>query len=339
VLIVLRKIPTLIVLVFLLNSLQLSAQVLPSFGNSRTGTAGLQFLKIAPDARSASLSGSYSALCNDVSAVFWNPAALTQLDSNRFHFQFGHTAYFAGVDMNYGGFAWSKSRLNYWALSIINLTSGDMNMTTEYQPEGNGLTFTASDLLVALSFAKVLSDNFSFGITGKYVYEDIAGVKMHNGIFDLGFVYDIGIERSTKFAVGISNFGFNVSPYGEVRLTTHQGTDTISNFESVSVPSIFRMGLSSKVYDKDIHSLTLTAQLTHPTDNNERIGVGVEYGLKKLLYIRTGYEFGADQNGWPSAGIGIYLQRYFGNLKFDYSFNNKDLLGSIHRLTIGFSLK
>ncbi|MBT3302831.1 MAG: PorV/PorQ family protein [Bacteroidetes bacterium] len=318
---------------------QTYSQVLPSFGNSRTGTAGLQFLKIAPDARSASLSGSYTALCDDVSAVFWNPAALTQLDSNRYHFQFGHTSYFAGVEMNYAGLAWSKSRLNYWAFSVINLTSGEMPMTTEYQPLGNGLSFSASNLLMALSFAKVLSDNFSFGISGKYVYEDIAGIKMHNGIFDLGFVYNIGIVRTTKFAVGISNFGFNVSPNGEVTLTTQNGEETISNFESVSVPSIFKMGIASNVYEKNNHALTLTAQLTHPTDNNERIGFGVEYSLKRLLYLRSGYEFGADQNGWPSAGIGIYLQRYFGNLKFDYSFNNKDLLGSIHRLTVGFSLK
>lgn len=322
-----------------LISTQTYSQVLPSFGNSRTGTAGLQFLKIAPDARSASLSGSYLAMCDDVSAVFWNPAALTHMDSNRYHFQFGHTTYFAGIDMNYAGFAWSKSRLNYWAFSIINLSSGEIPMTTEYQPLGNGLTFSADNLLMALSFAKVLSDNFSFGISGKYVYEDIAGVKMHNGIFDLGFVYNIGINNKTKFAVGISNFGFNVSPGGEVTLTTQHGDETINNFESVSVPSIFRMGIASKVYEKDMHAFTLAGQLTHPTDNNERIGVGVEYSLKKLLYLRTGYEFGADQKGWPSAGIGIYLQRYFGNLAFDYSFNNKDLLGNIHRLTVGFSLK
>ncbi|MBC8344003.1 MAG: PorV/PorQ family protein [Bacteroidetes bacterium] len=315
------------------------AQVLPSFGNSRTGTAGLQFLKIVPDARSASLSGSYLALCDDVSAVFWNPAALTHMDSNRYHFQFGHTSYFAGVDMNYAGFAWTRSNLNYWAFSVINLSSGDMPMTTEYQPFGNGLTFSTSNLLTALSFAKVLSDNFSFGISAKYVYEDIAGVKMHNGIFDLGFVYNIGIKRTTKFAVGIANFGFNVSPNGEVTLTTRNGEQTIDQFESVSVPSIFRMGIASKIYDRNKQAVSLTGQLTHPTDNNERIGFGLEYSLKKVLYLRTGYEFGADQNGWPSAGVGIYLQRYFGYLSFDYSFNNKDLLGSIHRLTVGFSLK
>ncbi|MFC2114128.1 PorV/PorQ family protein [Bacteroidota bacterium] len=320
-------------------SFQLSAQVLPSFGDSRTGTAGLQFLKIAPDARSAGLSGSYTALCNDLSAVFWNPGALTHMDSNKYHFQFGHTAYFAGVDMNYGAFAWSKSHLNYWAVSIINLSSGDMPMTTEYQPFGNGLLFSANDLLLALSFAKVLSDNFSFGVSGKYVYEDIAGVKMHNGIFDLGFVYDIGIKHSTRFAVGISNFGFNVSPNGEVTITTQKGDVSYDNFESISVPSIFRLGIASQVYQKNHHSLSLSGQLTHPTDNNERIGIGIEYSLKKLLYLRSGYEFGADQGGWPSAGMGIYLQRYFGNLAFDYSFNNRDLLGNIHRLTVSFSLK
>ncbi|RYD81781.1 MAG: hypothetical protein EOP53_05475, partial [Sphingobacteriales bacterium] len=79
------------------------AQILPSFGNSRTGTSGMQFLKIVPDARSAGMSGAYHAVVNDVSALYWNSSGITHSDSQRYQLQFGQTLYFAGVDMSYLG--------------------------------------------------------------------------------------------------------------------------------------------------------------------------------------------------------------------------------------------
>ena len=39
------------------------AQILPTFGNSRTGGSGMQFLKIAPDARSSAMSGAVVGRC------------------------------------------------------------------------------------------------------------------------------------------------------------------------------------------------------------------------------------------------------------------------------------
>lgn len=315
------------------------AQILPSFGDSRTGTTGLQFLKIAPDARSASLAGSYNALVDDVAAVFWNPAGLTHIDSSKLHFQFGQTNYFAGIQQSYFGFAYSKSRLNFWGFQVINLTSGEMPVTTEFEPFGNGQVFSASNLLVGISFGKILSENFSFGISGKYVYENIYDVYIHNGIFDFGFIYNVGMNGKTKFAVGISNFGFNVSPSGKVVVSTLNGDKIVENFENVAVPAIFRLGLATRVWDKNYHQLSLVAQLNHPTDNNETLGIGAEYNLKKILFLRMGYEIGSDQNTIPTAGFGINLQRYFGGVTLDYGFNNKDLLGNVHRITLGIRLK
>ncbi|MBK8345545.1 MAG: hypothetical protein IPL12_21030 [Bacteroidetes bacterium] len=62
------------------------AQILPAYGDSRTATTGRQFLKIAPDGRSAAMSESFLAVVDDVSSLYWNPAGLTQLDTNKFNF-------------------------------------------------------------------------------------------------------------------------------------------------------------------------------------------------------------------------------------------------------------
>ncbi len=334
-----RKKLSVMVTVCLLMALTTKSQILPSFGNSRTATTGFQFLKIIPDARSSGMAGSFISLADDASAMYWNPAGLALTDTAKLHFQFGQTSYYSGMGQSYLGIVYSGSRLNFWGLQVISMSSGEMDVTTEFQPFGNGQTFGVTDLLVGLSFAKVLSDNFSFGLSGKYVYENIANVYVHNGIFDLGFVYNVGFNGNTRFAVGVSNFGFNVSPSGKVTVSTLNGDKVIENFENMAVPSIFRMGVSTRVFHKGIHNLVASAQLTHPTDNNETIAFGAEYDLKNILYLRTGYEFGADQKGMPAAGIGINLQRYFGGIRVDYSFNNKDILGNIHRITLGVSLK
>lgn len=317
----------------------LHAQILPSFGDSRTGTTGLQFLKIAPDARSAALSGSFSSMSDDVSSVFWNPAGLTLMDSNSWQFQFGQTSYFAGIKQNYFGAATTTDRLNFWGLQVLSLNSGSMDVTTEFAPFGTGQTFSVSNLLIGFSFGKILSDNFSFGVNAKYVNENIADIYIHNGIFDFGFIYNVGIQHNTRFAVGISNFGFNVSPSGKVVISTLNGDKEIENFENVAVPAIFRMGLSSQIWHKNYHKLVLAMQLNHPTDNNETLSFGAEYSLKNILFLRTGYEIGTDQAALPSFGVGINLQRYFGGLLLDYAFGNKDLLGNVHRITLGIKLR
>jgi hypothetical protein len=86
--------------------------------------------------------------------------------------------------------------------------------------------------------------------------------------------------------------------------------------------------------------LTLLAQLNHPTDNNETFAVGAEYGYKRLLFARTGWEFGSDEAyTFPTAGLGIRLPRKFGDFRFDYSLVTKSRMGNSHRLSLLFNLR
>ena len=75
------------------------AQWLPAFGRSRVGTAGFQFLKIHPDARSAALSGNAINLVNEPSVMFWNPAGLVHGEDRPWSVQAGHLAYWSGIRM------------------------------------------------------------------------------------------------------------------------------------------------------------------------------------------------------------------------------------------------
>jgi len=45
-----------------------------------------------------------------------------------------------------------------------------------------------------LSFAKILTNSFSFGLQAKFAQEVIANVSVNNVLFDLGLTYNIGIK-------------------------------------------------------------------------------------------------------------------------------------------------
>lgn len=314
-----------------LMPLGLHAQVLPSFGDSRTGTTGMQFLKVAPDAEGTAMAGSYVAVADGINSLYWNPAGITQLKDSRWGVLASHAQYFAGVDLNYAGVTYSQNEIRYWGLSVLSMVTPEMPVTTVFDPDGTGETFQGVGLVIAGTYAQVLTDNFSFGITGKYAMEGMAGVATRTGMFDLGFRYDLNLAH-TRFAATISNFGFNVEPDGEVTLLTLNGSREVDNFEEVAVPAIFRLGVAIDPIHTEETVWTLSGQLNHPTDNNETVSLGTEVMLRNLIMLRAGYEFGADEGGFPAIGAGVKLRRRFGSLGINYSYNNRRHLGGVHRV-------
>ncbi len=315
-----------------------NAQLLPSFGNSRTGTAGMQFLKTGVDARSMGMAGAVASSPNDASTMYWNPAGITQIDSGtKYNLTLNHCGYFAKTKLEQIAFVY-KQKYGYWGFQLLSFRSPNMKETTEFQPDGTGRTFSFSDVLIGLSYSQQLTNNFSFGISSKYVNESFAGVTTNNVLFDLGLFYDIHL-RNTRFAAVISNFGINVKPRGEVTALKLSGPSTTSDLSAYSAPSLFRVAVSTLVFRKKDNLLMGTLQLNHPGDNNETFAFGFEYEYRKLLIARTGYEFGADENGFPSVGVGIKLPKRYGGLRFDYGWQHKPVFGSVQRIGIVASFK
>lgn len=313
-----------------------NCQLLPSFGASRSGTTGMQFLKIGVDARSCGMAGAVVSTTDDINSMYWNPAGITRIDSSKFDFSFGHTRYFAQTSFSNGA-AVKRYKHAYWGVSMFSFNSGQMPVTTEFQPLGTGQTFSVNNTVIGLTYAKALTNQFSFGITGKYARENIAGIVNQNGVIDFGFQYNVGWQN-TRFAVVISNFGINTVPSGLYSHTTLKGNVNQTTFEQVSVPAVFRFGVSWDPIKTESQQLTVAAQLNHPTDNKETFALGAEYNWNQLLYGRMGYEFGQTEGIVPAFGVGIRAKRNFGFMRFDYGFNMKSRLGAVHRLSLIFSI-
>lgn len=294
----------------------------------------MQFLKIPNDARGTAMAGAVAGIANDPSAMFWNPAGITGIQGGSLNVQLSHTRYFANVTGNFAGIVFKNKRHSFYGLQVQSLNYPDMEETTEWQPNGTGRTVNLSNFLLGFTYARVLTDNFSFGVNTKYAREGIGDVLVNNVLFDLGLTYNIGLQHS-RFGVAFSNFGMNVSPSGEVSVLKLSGTQQVRNFSEVAAPGLFRIGGALDPIHNDEHILTLALQLNHPTDNNETFAAGAEYSFKKLLYLRSGYEFGSDEYyTLPTMGMGVHLNRSFGAFRFDYGFSNKSRLGNLHRFTL-----
>lgn len=197
---------TFIVIALLVSGLSLKAQLFPRLGAQRAGISALTFLKIDASPRSAAMGGAQLCTNGDVFASQWNPAALT--DVEMFSVGASNTFWAAGLNHAFVSAVRPDDRIGHFALSATSLTSGKMEVRTEFQPEGTGQYFYASNTAIGLSYARRLTKMFSYGATVKYVNEQLAQFMAHTFVVDLGFKYQTDF-KDLAFAVAIQSFGTN----------------------------------------------------------------------------------------------------------------------------------
>lgn len=170
----------------------------------KVGAAGSQFLKIPIGARGNGLAGAYSSLCNDLTSIYWNPAGLA--DVKNIAADFSYTQWFAGFKHSFGAFALPIGRNFTSAISLVSLNSGNIEITTLEKPNGTGLSYQVNDVAIAFTFAGYLTDQFSFGLTAKYVSNAISNLSSRGIAFDVGTMYETGI-RGIRLGFSIHNLG------------------------------------------------------------------------------------------------------------------------------------
>ncbi len=308
--------------------------ILPSFGKSRSGTSGFQFVKITVDPRAAAMGNSVVADAKDGSSLYWNPALAVQSDQSEV--LFSHSIYFMDITKEYVSYVQQLKSIAV-GVSLQYLNSGDIKETTEFQPLGTGLTFRTIHYSLGLTVSQKLTELFSYGLTVHFLDERIEEIQTKTGSVDLGFFYRVG-DTGLRFAIGLNNFGPDAKPTGDTQRITLDGNQTEKNFQKVSLPTTFIIGAAYDAYKSEHSSLMISGQLTNPSDNAERVSVGVEYGFMHRFYLRGGYQFGVDEVKYPSGGIGVVVPAGKHSFNFDYSFSPYERLGNIHRLALKISI-
>lgn len=322
-------------LLFLLLSGYRSAQgqLLPNLGGQRAGISALTFLKIDPSPRSSALGSASTTLTGDGFSSWSNPAGLAELEN--LTFAGANTFWVAGINHCYFSAVKPTKKAGTFALSLTSLTTGAMERRTEFQPDGTGQKFYASNTAIGLSYSKMLTDMFSYGVTVRYVNEQLAEYVANTAVVDMGFLYRVDF-KDLRFAVGLQSFGTNSKLKGNYQPEgLNSKPVTVGSYPA---PTVFKLGISMVPVKKDNQSLMVALQLDHPNDNAENIRFGLEYEYRKILYLRAGYKINVKDQHYPTAGFGVKARVGKHPLNVDYSVDPTKYLGWIHRVALTFSL-
>jgi len=296
-----------------------------SFGVDRVGTTAYQFLKVNAGVRGIGMGNALVAGAADASALFWNPSGIGWMDNREVALT--HVNLPADISYELAALAWPMGELGVFGLQAGVLHMDDMEVRTAETPEGTGEYFTASDIQFGLSFAKMVTDRFTFGLTGKYLREELADYVSGNFTVDVGLQYQTGF-RSLRLGMVMQNYGPDGAFDGtflDYRQSAGTGADPEErDFEEARQPMTFRAGVVA-----DLETMagldmggnmggTFALQFEHPSDNAERVNSGVEFAYGPLA-LRAGYNFGYDVDGF-TVGFGV-RQAFSGTaVRLDYAY-------------------
>jgi len=320
------------ILLLLLLPLSLNyAQLFPTLGGQRAGISTAQFLKIGVGGRATAMGDAFIAIANDASALFWNPAGVSQISNDQV--MFSHNEWVVDIKHEFLGAVYHLSSMDVVGVSFTALHMDEMPVTTEFQPYGTGEYFKFGDIAIGLTYSRKMTEQFSFGGTIRYMEETLDKLKMRGIMIDLGTYYWTGLG-STRFAVAITNFGNELSPDGKIVLF---GKREKSDWQSFSPPTMFRIGFAFEPYETEEHRVTTSIQLNHPNDNSENVSLGAEYSWQKMLNLRAGYKINVDEQDF-TFGAGFTLPVAIADVTVDYAYAKFERLGSTHRfsLILGF---
>ncbi|MBI4753433.1 PorV/PorQ family protein, partial [Candidatus Desantisbacteria bacterium] len=274
---------------------------------------GAAFLKLGAGARASALGEAYVGLADDVSAAYWNPAGLAQLEERQACFMY--LAPLNKVDsLSYNYLSMVvPNGIGVTGISVYYLDYGNMDEHTDADgiPDGR---WDASDISAAFSLGRKLRDNLAVGGTFKGITTNIADKRANAVAVDIGVLYNTGKPGLNLGAV-IRNLGTKIKYMKE----------------GDKLPLALKGGLSYQLSDIPI---TLVCDVTLPNDNDAYIGFGGEYIVKKVLALRAGYKSGPqDEGSGLSAGFGLFIKKA-SQLTFEYAYQPYGELGDSHYVSL-----
>jgi hypothetical protein len=303
----------------------LLAGVPDASAQDKVGTTGAQFLKIGVSPRAEAIGGAFTAIADDASAVFYNPAGLVQIENRQV--MLSYIQYPADITHSFAALAVPLRFGGVLGVGYYGLDAGDMLLTDYKYPYGDGTTlgegrtFGAKGYAVSVSYGRFLTDRFSVGGTFKLVDELLETERATGWAADIGTIYNTGF-RNFKITMMISNFG----------------PDMRHIAEDFPLPINFRFGGAVDILDAPKHHAVLAVEGSHPSDNRERYSAGLEYVFNNFASFRIGDRFEYDLGG-ISVGGGLTFklaERY--KARIDYAYQDFQALDKIQRfsLTVDF---
>jgi long-subunit fatty acid transport protein len=310
------------------------------------GQATMTFLEIDVGARAVGMGGSFNCVDDDASALFWNPAGISRLRGMRL--SLNHTKWLADMDQYAVAATIGNAGLGTFGFSVMLMDNGDFHRTRPVpadlttNPEGYILegTYNVNQYVAGIAYSRQITDRFAFGAQLKYVYQDLgtADVMVQRSIEETDIIEDkkneagaLAFDFGTIFYPGLKDLRIAMS----FRHFSHRVKYA---YESYDLPLTFTLGIAGDLlsmlgYEGSNHVLIAALDAVHPRDYTERIHLGLEYKYANTLFLRGGYKFNYDEEGF-TMGVGMKVKR----IGFDFAYTPfADVFGPVQRLSICFA--
>lgn len=316
-----------------------------SQGVTKAGTTAASFLGIDVGPRGNAMGGAYVSIANDVTAMYWNPSGIAQLDN--FEATFSNTRWIADLSFNFAGIVLPIEDFGTIGVNATFLTMGEMERTTIANPDGTGEMFDAGMYAIGLSYARNLTEQFAIGFNAKYINERLYHSNATGFALDVGALFDTQLN-GLKIGMSISNYGTKMNLDGrdlivqyDVSPSIHGNNPNIDaklSTNEFDLPLMFRVGVSMDLLKGLGNSnFILSVDALHPSDDVEYVNVGGEYVFYDMLSLRAGYKelFNEDSEQGFNFGGGIrYSLEDVTTFYFDYSYMDFGILDAVHSFSV-----
>ena len=326
-----------LVTLFMAGLLILPVGMVNAGNKDRSGQAGASELLINPWPQSSAWGSVNTANATGLEAMFANIAGISHTRGTEIIF--AYTNWLSGSGVNVMAFGVSQKlgkNSGVLAFNIMNMSMGEIDITTTNAPEGGNGVYKPNYLNINLAYAKAFSNSIFGGLNVKIISESISDASATGIAVDAGVQYITGEKKQIKFGVALKNVGPPMKFSGDGIsfrgiIPTH-GNDndlfTVSQrSQKYELPATLRIGASYDFLIGDLHRITLAGNFTSNSFTKDQFILGVEYALKYYLSLRAGYTY---QDGIFSSSLperGTVLTGFSGGFSVSVPFNKEKETG------------
>jgi hypothetical protein len=308
------------------------------------------FLLITPDSRSGGMGEAGVALSPDANANFWNPSKLAFIEGTN-DVSASYSPWLRSlvpdVSLSYLGYAHKLDDRNTLGASIRYFNLGTITSTDINQ--NNQGTFTPNEFSIDGSFARTFGQDFSLGLTFRYIHSNLfTGIasnvqaKPGNAVgADISFYYrkpiqEFGNDATFAFGTNISNIGSKIS-YSD-------------NGTKYFLPTNLKIGVANTMNLDETNQLTFALDLNKllvPTPPIRDVDGNIIKGKDDNVSVPAGIfgSFSDAPGGFSeelqeisfSPGIEYWYNKMFA-LRTGYYYQNPNK-GGLHYFTLGTGFK
>ncbi len=305
-----------------------------------------EFLAIGVGGRALAMGGAQTAIVNDVTSGYWNPAGLARINYPQIALM--HEEHFGNlVNYNYGAVAIPYGNDMSFGLSIMRSSIDGIPDTRNalYDANGDGILdihtdrldyskiseFSNTDWAMYLTFAKRYSDNFYWGANVKLISRSLAEYSAFGIGFDIGAVY---VPMENLF------LGANIQDVTTTLVAWSTGRNELISPTAKIGAAYALQFLGGRIMPAVDLDLRFENRKTASTFNIGPVSfdahAGFEFNYKNVFAVRAGYN---DVKQF-TVGAGIFLPK----LQIDYSFarfsqSETERLPDTHRISLILTLE